>query len=94
MSIHETNAPEVKITESTEVRKIRELKGKLETKEDAGNEKLTAQEADNRLEQRLSNGGMVEPKLNKNSEVSFGASGCAGFCQKVHDGTKVHGTYY
>lgn len=94
MSIHETNGPETRTPENPEMKKIQELKNKMETKQDAGKEQLTAKEADNRLEQRLSNGGTVEPNLNKNKEVSFGASGCAGFCQKVHDGTRVHGTYH
>lgn len=35
----------------------------------------------------------VEDKLNKKQDISFGTSGCEGFCKKVHDGTKVHGTY-
>lgn len=35
----------------------------------------------------------VEDKLNKKQDISFGASGCEAFCKKVHDGTRVHGTY-
>lgn len=38
-------------------------------------------------------GMKVEDKLNKKQDISFGATGCEGFCQKVHDGTRVHGTY-
>lgn len=35
----------------------------------------------------------VEDKLNKKQDISFGTSGCEAFCKKVHDGTRVHGTY-
>lgn len=36
----------------------------------------------------------LDPKLNKGSDISFGASGCEGFCKKKRDSTSVHGTYY
>ena len=36
----------------------------------------------------------LDPKLNKGSDISFGASGCLGYCGKMHDPSKVHGTYH
>lgn len=36
----------------------------------------------------------LDSRLNPKGDVAFYASGCEGFCQKVRDGTSVHGTYY
>lgn len=90
MSTHDISNSETKDNRNLENVKIRDLKDSLENK----NERLSVQEADARVETRLSGVGIVEDKLNKRQDISFGrTSGCAKFCAKVHDGTSVHGTY-
>ena len=93
MNMRETNAQDYDGFKNSESAKIYELKSKLEKGDALSKESMTVQEADAMIEKRLSGSGTVESSLNKRQEVSFGASGCAGFCQKVHDGTRVHGTY-
>lgn len=81
--------------ESQELGKIKELSKKIEQDDSVKTPKLTREEGDDLLEKRLEDGNEKTDadKLNKKGEVSFGTAGCEGFCQKVHDGTKVHGTY-
>lgn len=57
---------------------------------------LSLEECNERLENRLQerNKNKESDKLNNPGNISFGASGCAGYCKKVRDGTSVHGTYY
>lgn len=94
MSTHDISNSETKDNRNLENVKIRDLKDSLENKNENGNERLSVQEADARVEARLSGTGIVEDKLNKRQDISFGrTSGCAKFCAKVHDGTSVHGTY-
>lgn len=91
---------------AVELGKIKELSKNLSKDIASKKHEITREEGDDIVEKRLedlktnkkseiADGNKADnDKFNKKGEVSFGTSGCEGYCKKVHDGTSVHGTYY
>lgn len=100
MDLKETRRDEVQNPEKGEGL-LEKAKGLLEgLKKDPDKKAMSIEECDEALSGRLDDGKaetekgvQAEDALNKQG-VDFGLAGCEGFCRKVHDGTRVHGTYY
>lgn len=106
MEINDNKISEIAKNKETnqELSKIKDLSKTLDVSDNKSH--ISLQDADKSVENRLAQNKesgettetasdtveKVEDKYNKGT-ISFGISGCAAFCKKVHDGTQVHGTY-
>lgn len=102
MSIKETQKKETRIPEDRETMldKVKEIADKAKQERLDSKKAMSLEEYADALSQRLEQrktkeetGTRTEGELNQ-APVEIGIAGCEAFCRKVHDGTKVHGTYH
>ena len=102
MDFKESKENEVKKPEGREtvLDKIRDLAEDLKEKVTGEKKPMSLEECGDALSKRLEGkeaeqeqGMHADEALNKQAP-DIGLSGCEGYCRKVRDGTRVHGTYY